>query len=342
MLETIQRLPFAQRLVIFILFFGGGLLLIVILAIALIRNSLQQSGTRSQSVALVEGVTVREFAQLPDDDAYPAAVAVAADGRVYTGSFKTGVLWVIDSSGKVTEIPGSRDQIGAVAGLTVAPDGTVYIVDQNDSDPYTNGGSLKRLTADGTINDFASINDEQGLVTPDDVTLDTAGHVYVSDRGRDAVWRFDSDGSGGAAWWTPPLLEDIERYEPTGLAYDAMHDALLVTDGLNDTLYRVPVADPGAAELLYRHGTRPNSPGFDGLTVTPDGTIYIAALGQIGIARLEGDNLTYIAGLFRGPSDVDYSPVDQQLYVTNWDQYSLANTAVHPYLPFALDVIEFG
>ena len=51
-------------------------------------------------------------------------------------------------------------------------------------------------------------------------------------------------------------------------------------------------------------------------------------------------NLVYIAGLFRGPSDVDYAAPDK-LYVTNWDQFSLAVTASKPSLPFALDVIRF-
>lgn len=340
MLENIQRLPFGQRLAIFILFFGGGLLLIVIVAILLFRNALNQSGGRSEAVALMDSISVREFARLPDADAFPAALAAAPDGRVYTGSFKTGVLWVIDEAGNVTEIPNSRDQIGAVAGLTVAPDGTVYIVDQNDADPYSNGGSLKRLTVDGNITDFASIPDETGFVTPDDVTLDAQGNVYITDRGRDEVWRFNPDGSGGVLWWTPLALDGVTRHEPTGLAYDSTRDSILVTDGTNNTLYRVPVTDPTTAELLYRHGQRPNPPGFDGLTVTPDGTIYIAALGQIGIARLDSDNLTYIAGLFRGPSDVDY--VNDRLYVTNWDQYALGNSSLQPYLPFALDVIELS
>jgi sugar lactone lactonase YvrE len=339
MLENIQRLPYGQRLAIFILFFGGGLLLIVILAILLFRNALQQTGARSTAVALLDTVSVREFAVLPGDDAFPAAVTAAPDGRIYTGSFKTGVLWVIDESGTVTEIPGSRDQIGAVAGLTVAPDGTVYIVDQNDADPSTHGGNLKRLRPDGVIVDFVSIPDNTGFVTPDDVALDSQGYVYVSDRGRDEVWRFNPDGSGGVLWWTPPVLEGVERYEPTGLAYDATQDAILITDGTNNTLYRVSVGNPAATELLYQHGARPNLPGFDGLTVTPDGTVYIAALGQVGIARLDGDNLTYIAGLFRGPSDVD--SINDRLIVTNWDQYSLANSSVQPHLPFALDVIEF-
>jgi len=338
-LQNIQRLPQGQRLLIFALIFGGGLFVLVAITVLLIRGTLTPS-ERSLGTALSKDVVVSQFAALPDDDAYPAALAVTSDGRVYTGSYKTGKLWVITPKGEVSPVAAKGEALHAITGLTVAPDGSLYIVDQTDADPRTDGGDVKRMTADGTITTFAKIADAKGFVSPDDVTLDSAGNVYVSDRARAEVWRFNPDGTGGVAWWTPPKLEGLDHYAPTGLAYDASKNTILITDSINDTLYRVPVDAADRSELLYWHKSRPNPPGFDGLTVTPSGVIYIAALGQRGIARLDGENLTYIAGLFRGPSDVDYAAPDK-LYVTNWDQFSLAVSASKPSLPFALDVIRF-
>ena len=338
MQQRILALPQGQRLAIFILIFGGGLFALILLTLVLIRGG-ESPPERSRSVALASGVTVTEFATLPDDDAYPAAVAVAPDGRVYTGSYKSGAMWVIDPNGQPTEIPGSRESIGAVAGLTVAADGTVYIVDQLDTDPATSGGSLKRLKADGTISAFGTAPDERGFVIPERVAVDKAGQVYVSDRGRDEVWRYSADGSGATLWWTPPKLDGVERYDAAGLAYDVSHDALLITDGINDTVYRVLVTDPAQTELVYRHGSRPNPPLLYGITVAGDGSIFVAALAQNGIARINGDSLDYIAGLFRGASDVAYA-APNLLYVTNWDQTSLQRSADKPFLPFALDVIS--
>lgn len=340
MLQNILRLPRGQRLLIFALIFGGGLFVLVAVTVLLIRGSFTPT-SRIQGQALGSDITVSQFAALPDDDAYPAALAVAADGRVYTGSYKTGKLWVITPQGEVSAVATTGEPLASITGLTAASDGGLYIVDQTDADPRTDGGSVKRMTADGTVTAFAQIADERGFISPDDVALDTSGHVYVSDRARAEVWRFDSDGSGGVMWWIPPTLEAVEHYAPTGLAYDASRNALVVTDGINDTIYRVPVDAPDQSELLYWHKGRANPPGFDGLTVTPQGVIYVAALGQRGIARLDGETLTYIAGLFRGPSDVEYAAPDK-LYVTNWDQFSLAVTASKPSLPFALDVIQFG
>jgi len=337
MLQNIQRLGRGQRIVIFILIMVGGLALLVALVAFLVLGAL---GGRSQSVGLLDGITVKEFATLPDNDSYPATVTVAPDGRVYTGSYKTGALWAADADGKVTEIPGSRDALGAVAGLTASTDGAIYIVDQNDADPRTSGGTIKRLNMDGTISDFAVIEDERGFVAPDDLAMDAVGNLYVTDRGRDEIWRFDPDGNG-ALWWTPPSTNGITSYEPTGLAYDSLNDALIVTDGINNIIYRVKLADT-STEILYQHGDRANAPGFDGVTVTPEGTIYAAALGQNGVARLDNDLLTYVAGLFRGGSDVEYDATHNRLYVSNFDSFSLVVQAVTPSLPFTVDVVELG
>jgi len=336
MLQNIQRLGRGQRIVVFILIFGGVLMALIAITAALILLTLNSGGSQP-AVALREGVTVREFMTLPDNDAYPAAVAISPDGVVFTGSYVTGAIWAADSAGNVIEIPGTRDSIGAVSGLTFAPDGTIFVVDQLDSDVRTLGGALKSIKVDGTISDFATIDDERGFVLPDDIALDSQGRVYVSDRGRGEIWRFDADGSGGLAWWTPPAAEGETRHVPTGLAYDAVNDAMIVTDSNLNVIYRVAVAD-ASAEAIYTHGSRDFAPGLDGVAVTPDGVIYVAATAQNGVVTLKDGKLEYVAGQFRSPSDVDYR--DGKIYVANFDSFSLVVSAVTPRLPFAIDEID--
>ena len=338
MIQRIQQLPQRQRRIAFWGIMIGGVLLLVLVTIWLIFGAINSQDNRD-SVSLVEGITVKMYAKLPDDDAYPAAVVSKADGTVLAGSFKTGTIWSLAADGTVTEIPGTRDAIGAVSGLTVTPDGIVYIVDQDDADPRTSGGSLKKLASDGTITPFAGIDDGRGFVSPDDVTVDPAGNVYVSDRGRDEVWRFNLDGTGGIAWWKSPEITGAKEYAPTGLAYDAAHKAILITDSSNNVIYRVSL-DGATTETVYSHGDRPNAPVFDGITATLDGTIYVAALAQDGVARVDGDDLAYVAGLFRGPSDVDYSPSANALYVTNFDSGALVVPGLAPRLPFTIDVVN--
>jgi sugar lactone lactonase YvrE len=223
--------------------------------------------------------------------------------------------------------------------LTVAPDGTIYVVDQEDADPRTSGGDVKKIALDGTISSFATINEVRGFISPDDVTVDASGNVYISDRGRDEIWRFNADGGGGMAWWKSPVVESATEYAPTGLAYDASRESILITDSSLNIIYRVSL-DGATTETLYQHNERPDAPIFDGITVTPDGTIYVAALSQDGIARLDGDNLTYIAGYFRGSSDVDYSPTANALFVTNFDSGALVVPGLSPRLPFTIAVVQ--
>jgi hypothetical protein len=340
MMQNLQRLPVRQRRLVFFLVFGGLLMGLILITLLLAGQALN-SGPRVQSVALVPNVTVRQFATLPDNNAYPAAVVAAPDGTVYTGSYATGAVWAIGQSGSVGELPETRDRIGAVTGLAVAPDGGILVVDQNDTDPRTAGGVIQRIAPDGTVNIY--VGDEVGFVAPNDIVFDAAGAFYVTDPGRNEVWRFvvGEDGTPrGEVWWVPPADEGGTRNAITGLAYDPTRDAIIVTDPETNKIYRIQIAD-GSAETLYRHGDRANPPGFDGATVAPDGILYVAALGQNGIAIVENGDLDYIAGLFRGASDVDYA-APNLLYVANFDQSSLIVPLLQPQLPFALDVIELN
>jgi DNA-binding beta-propeller fold protein YncE len=333
MIRTLQQFPVWQRRLIFFLTVVGGLMLLLAVTLLLVNQTL--NGQRMVSVALIPEVTVRQFAALPDDNAYPSSVAVAPDGTVYTGSFGSGAIWSITPEGEVSEIPGTRESIGAVMALTVAPDGSLLVVDQEDTDPRTSGGKLIRVQ-DDTVTTFVDI----GFIAPNDIAIDAAGHIYVSDAGGNGVWRIDADGLNGAIWWEAPAQPEGSAIHPavTGLAYDALDDALIVTDPEVNDVYRVSISD-GATETIYHHGDRANPPGFNGVTVTPDGTIYVAVLGQNGVAQINDGRLDYIAGLFRGSSDVAYA-APNRLYVANFDQTSIVLPVVRPQIPFAIDVIE--
>lgn len=336
---SLDHLGPAQRRLVFILIMVGGVMLLAALTLLLIALSAGAAG-RTLSVGLIDGVSAREFAALPDDDAYPESVAAAPDGVVYAGSYATGAIWRINPDGIAEELPNTRDRIGAAAGLVAAPDGTLYVIDQEDSDPRTPGGVLLAIAPDGTITTLTDLADEGGFVTADDVTRDSQGRLYVTDRGRNQVWRIAADGSDAEAWYTPPdsHIPDM-RGALTGIAYDAANDLIYVTDPDLNRIYRVEV-ESGAGEIVYQHdpqGTAP--PGFDGITVGADGTVYAAAFGQNGVVRLIDDTIEYLAGNFRGASDVTFA-APNRLYVTNFDQTGLVIPWNNPQLPFALDLIE--
>jgi hypothetical protein len=335
MLRRVQGLGTGQRILFFALMMVGGLLLLGGLTVFLILLSVN-STERATALALQDDVTVEQFAALPGEDAYPAAVTVSPTGTVYTGSYATGTLWSITPDGTVNEVPGSNDALPSITGLDFAADGTLYILARTSSDPRGAGGSIWRLGADGNLSKFATIEEEGGFIAPDDITVDAQGQVYATDRGRREVWRWNVDGTGGTAWWS----SDEEEVVPTGLAYDAANNAVIVTDFSLNTVSRIPV-EGGEAEEVYRYTATENLPSFDGVAAAPDGTLYVAALEQNGIVTFQDGEMVYLAGNFRGGNDVAIAP-DGRLYVTNFDSRSLVVPGVRPQLPFALDLVTIN
>ncbi len=303
------------------------------------------SAPRAQAVAVAAGITVSEYVALPDDDAYPAALAIGSDGTLYTGSYQSGALWAISRGGDISEIPGSRARIGSVTGLDSAPDGTLdgtsdgtlYILDRIT--PLDAKGAVLWRYADGMLEAILEISD---LALPEDIAVDSAGTIYLSDRKTGAVWAYAPASEALAVFWQLPCGETCAA---TGLAYDAAHDALLITDSESDIVYRVAVSDgsfgaSGRAERLFIDEAD-SGYGMDGITTTPAGEIYIALLAWNRVAKLEDGKLVMLARDFRGASDVAYEADTDRLFVSNWNQFSLG-FGTRPQLPFALDVIDLA
>ncbi len=301
------------------------------------------SAPRSQAVAVAKNLSVSEFVTLPDDDAYPAALAIDADGTLYTGSYETGALWSISPDGDRRELPGSRERIGAVSGLDSASDGALYILDRIA--PLNAEGALVWRYADGDLAPLFEIRSEAffGNVLPDDIAVDSEGRIYISDR-LGHVLRYSMMGEplghrGDVYWWAAPCRE---KCEITGIAYDRANNALVIADPADESVYRVDITDgpPGDRRTLLRGAAQKSDFGFDGIALSPDGDIYIALLNWNRVARVADGELVMLAKDFRGASDVTYDGTRNRLYVTNWNQFGLA-FGTRPQLPFAIDVIKF-
>lgn len=296
------------------------------------------SAPRSSAIAVAEHVTIAEHAALPDDDAYPAAVALGGDGMLYTGSYQSGALWSISRDGTINEIWGSRERIGSVTGLDVAPDGALLILDRIT--PLDAKGAIIWRYFEGQLDFVVQIpNDEfAGALLPDDVAIDSAGLIYVSDRAG-KVLRFDGDGEYLGVWWTADCRV---KCAPTGLAWDSADGSLLVTDSEQDAIYRIASKDgaPANTSRLFMDSDE-SGYGFDGIAVAASGEIYVALLGWNRVARLQDGDLVELAKDFRGASDIAYDADTDRLYVSNWNQFSLG-FGTRPQLPFALDVIDLS
>ncbi len=304
------------------------------------------SAPRSIAVAVDENVTVTEYIELPDDDSYPAAITIADDGTLYTGSYSSGALWMITPDKFISEAEGVRNRVGSITGLDVAPDGTLYILDRIVA--LDAMGAIIWKYQDGTLSSIVEIpnNETIGIVLPDDITVDAEGFIYVTDRDPARVWRYSSEGENMGVWWTPPPSSDGESGAPTGLAYNRENNLILITDSNRDRIYSVDASATDLAtandstQTLYADNNN-NDFGLDGIHVAPTGEIYVALLNFNRVARFDGNNLTMLARDFRGASDLVYNPMLDALIVTNWNQFSLG-FGTSPQLPFALDIVDLS
>ncbi|MDX2075539.1 MAG: hypothetical protein SFZ02_03855 [bacterium] len=339
MIAKIQQLGRGQRAIIFFSIFIGGLMLLVALTFLLLTFSVN-SAPRTIAQGLIDGVTVREFATLPDNDAYPSSVAVGKDGTVYVGSYQSGVVWAISPEGVVSEMPETRIVIASVSSIEVAEDGTLYILDRTNPNPATKGGKIWQILPDATPKEFATISDgEEGFIAPHDLALADDGTLYATDRGRREIWKIDSEGNGELWWAVPTSDPQVDGALPTSIDYDPSTDTFVIVATGNgiDILYRVS-RDGQSTETIYRFsGIVADAPGFDGISISPEGRIFLANFSQSGISELVNNNYVLLAQGFRGSSAVAYH--DGKVYVNNFDQVGLVNPLIQPRLPFAIDEV---
>ena len=269
MIKRIQKLPKPVRIIIFI----TGVLVVTFFTCAIsyaVLYATSNSEPRAEAYALDDDVTVREFAALPDADAYPVALALAEDGTFYTGSYVSGALWAISSDGEINEIPGSRDNIGAVGGLDIF-DGQLYILDVEL--PLRSGMATIWQTDGTTSPEKLTEIDVDILSSANDIALDDEGNIYISDLGTDTIWQMN-DSLTPVSWWTIP--ETATDATLTGLAFDAQQNRLLVIDSISGEIYAISLED-AAHEILYTPEDPDTFALLEGITVSEEGRIFVAA-----------------------------------------------------------------
>ena len=226
----------------------------------------------------------------------------------------------------------------------MASDGALYILDRIA--PLDARGAIIWRYAAGELSRLFEIRYDAffGGVLPDDIAVDADERIYISDR-LGHVLRYSRTGAplgmgGEPLWWFAPCSQ---KCEVTGITYDPANDELLIADPADEAVYGLKITDgpPGDRRTVYGDGEQRNEYGFDGISVTPDGEIYIVLLNWNRVARVLDGGLLMLAKDFRGASDVAYEPARARLYVSNWNQFGLA-FGTSPQLPFAIDVIEFG
>jgi len=276
--------------------------------------------------ALQAGLVPQAVAVGPDGTlyvgAYGAVVRVSRDGTIHL--FAGGGTDYTGADGPATQAKIAGDQLG----LAVGSDGSVYISQYYDR-------RVSRVTPDGMLHTVAGVlfgQDQQeregvpatesGLDDPTDVAIGSDGTLYITCSGSRRVRAVRPDGiittvagnglaSGPIGDGGPAVTAAL--YEPTGLAVGP-DDSLYISD---DRLERVRRVRPdGTITTVAGNGHAGTAvigdggPAVDaelyapeGLTVGPDGSIWIADGLNQRIRRVTPDGIIATAAGNSDPSD---------------------------------------
>jgi sugar lactone lactonase YvrE len=240
-----------------------------------------------------DGTIVHSFGGWSEFSSPDDVAATSVDGTVYVyvaDTYNNRIRkFSYDSTtgySHVLSFDGSGSDAGSLSGprgVTVGPDGTVWVAD-------TNNGRIVRFTAGGDYLDHWGTRVPGYTTTigefydPEGIAVDAAGDVYVSDTGHNRIHKLTADGVGICAWDTG----DGSFNSPKGIAVDGC-GIIYVVDSSNHRIQVFGYPDVPPA-FLTKYGTEGTGNGQFAqprdVAVTPDGCVYVTDTINDRIQRL--------------------------------------------------------
>jgi hypothetical protein len=121
---------------------------------------------------------------------------------------------------------GARAQFNSPEAFAIADDGTMYVADTQNS-------TIRMIAPDGTVSTIAGMVRDAGSADgpagqnkigyPTGIDVDSAGNVYISDRGNDRIYRLSPDGqvttiAGSNSGYADGPSREAAFFDPGGLA----------------------------------------------------------------------------------------------------------------------------
>ena len=215
---------------------------------------------------------------------YPRAMAVDQRSGDFFTVEKSGRVQRLDATGRPLhswQMP--RIERGRPTGISVAPDGTVWVADTHEHRimVYNANGSLLRSFGEYGM-------DEGQFIYPTDIAFDADGRVYVSEYGgNDRIQVFMPDGSrvrqiGG------PGSEPGRFDRPRSMTLSPDGKSLFVADTRNRRIQRVDLESLNV-EVVHQGGIGQVIQVPFGICTTPSGDLLVSDTGSHRIVRLAAD-----------------------------------------------------
>lgn len=167
---------------------------------------------------------------------YPMGLAVNSDGDLFVADRILGEIFKV-SGGVVTTYASGLSE---VFGLAFNSSGTLYAATRGSTNSDT--GAIWRV--DGVENKTQII---AGLNQPNDLAIDSAGNLYVTNFGTSSISKISADGTSSV------LFADggDGLISPVGLAFDPVSGNLFVASQGNDSIYEIT---PGGVASVFASG----------------------------------------------------------------------------------------
>lgn len=210
----------------------------------------------------------------------PEGIEFDTNGRrILTGSLVDGTVYEIAPNGGLVPFVVDPELVSSIGIEADEPRDRLLVANSDRSVFDSDGPGLAKLgvyrlsTGDRVVMvDLGAVagGSEDSVVFANDVTVDDAGIVYLTDTRMNVIYRVDENYDASVLY----------RFEPmTGLGLNGIvHHPdgflIVVAAGGQGMLYRVPVANPGAARPIEL--SQPAT-GADGLVWTQDGRLVVVS-----------------------------------------------------------------
>jgi len=248
------------------------------------------------------------YTTLPDT---PEGLAVDARGNLYATLFHRGEVVRLEDDGTATHIAWVPSQEesgkGRLVGLETDKAGNIYVAykanSQYDSsdDPHhpackdatdTTSGVYKIDAKTAAVTAVATRAQGVPMCFPDDVAIDNAGNLYVTDLTYAGIWKITPKGKV-TMWSDHPLLNwSSPPYSGLPLGVNVLvldkqqKNIYAATDG-DPMVLRIPIKKDGSADdpIVISRGHSP----FDGIELDDEGNIYLSEIMRNEIMVLSPD-----------------------------------------------------